>query len=200
MSATDGTQIKHRFHPSQQQQPTSSPRRRVGRYNPRVVLGVNAQNAILHMFDVLGRVTAESNVRSSEQGISVFRTKDPSRVCCLYRNGASFRESAWTTPREGASQVFGRQVPDGGSCRHAFLPIPWACAAPLMTRFVAVLLITVSVLSQSTKWSHRTNKTQISRIGWVAEWPKAVVLKTTVPRGTVGSNPTPSAQKALTAS
>ena len=101
MSATDGTQIKHRFHPSQQQQPTSSPRRRVGRYNPRVVLGVNAQNAILHMFDVLGRVTAESNVRSSEQGISVFRTKDPSRVCCLYQNGASFRESAWTTPPRG---------------------------------------------------------------------------------------------------
>lgn len=29
--------------------------------------------------------------------------------------------------------------------------------------------------------------------GRVAEWSNAVVLKTTVPQGTVGSNPTPSA-------
>ncbi len=29
----------------------------------------------------------------------------------------------------------------------------------------------------------------------MAEWLKAAVLKTAVPRGTVGSNPTPSAKK-----
>jgi hypothetical protein len=31
--------------------------------------------------------------------------------------------------------------------------------------------------------------------GGMAEWFKAAVLKTAVPRGTVGSNPTPSAKK-----
>ena len=33
----------------------------------------------------------------------------------------------------------------------------------------------------------------------MAEWLKAAVLKTVVPRGTVGSNPTPSARKCDTA-
>jgi hypothetical protein len=31
--------------------------------------------------------------------------------------------------------------------------------------------------------------------GGMAEWSKAAVLKTVVPKGTVGSNPTPSAKK-----
>ena len=31
----------------------------------------------------------------------------------------------------------------------------------------------------------------------MAEWLKAAVLKTVVPRGTVGSNPTPSAKKRI---
>ncbi len=30
-------------------------------------------------------------------------------------------------------------------------------------------------------------------VGGMAEWSKAAVLKTVVPQGTVGSNPTPSA-------
>jgi hypothetical protein len=35
--------------------------------------------------------------------------------------------------------------------------------------------------------------------GGMAEWFKAAVLKTVVPRGTVGSNPTPSARKFIRA-
>ena len=43
------------------------------------------------------------------------------------------------------------------------------------------------------RWLERGDRRVRVEIGGVAEWSKAAVLKTVVPQGTVGSNPTSSA-------
>jgi hypothetical protein len=54
--------------------------------------------------------------------------------------------------------------------------------------------LTINSWTVITPYYHRT-----LLAGGMAEWFKAAVLKTVVPRGTVGSNPTPSARKFIRA-